>query len=160
MNDWLDAELRTWTDLRCRKCVLVDGDNGVGKSVYVAPKIAGVLKAKMVSVDDFLLKSGAPYLDQIKYDGLRAEILKNSPVVVEGLCMIKVMTRIGVTFDYHVFVRRLNQFGWENAMWLKKGAKEPQTKITRDLVRYYKECEPFGKCDRLLEVNPWDLIGK
>ena len=158
MIDWLADELPTWGDLVGRLCVIVDGDNGVGKSDYIAPKISTVLGGKVVSVDNYLLRNRAPYLNQIKYDDLRSDVLAAKPVVVEGLCVVKVMSRIGVPFDYHIFVKRMNFGGWENGGWLDRGAKKPSSPTTRDLVAYYKECRPFEKCNRLLEVNPLDFL--
>src|SRR6267142_1066831 len=123
MKDWLKQELTSWSDMTDKSCIIVDGDNGAGKTNCVAPMIANILGATIVSVDKYLLENGAPYLDQIKYDDLLASIIGSSPkVVVEGLCMLKVIARIKIVHDYHVFVKRLQNGHWDNSQWLERRA--------------------------------------
>src|SRR5580704_50031 len=154
MREWLEQKIAGWSDMADKRCIVVDGDNGVGKSRYIAPIISRILSASIVSVDQYLLENGAPYLDQIRWDELKADVLAKSPtVVIEGLCMLSVMARIQIPYDYHIFVKRFQNAHWENEHWLETRAKEPKSKTTRDLVNYYKACKPFEFYNKNLEVD-------
>lgn len=129
-------------------CILVDGDPGAGKTA-LAGKIAGMLGAKVISIDNFLLGNNAPYLEQIKYDALKKAIQDSAPgmVVIEGSCALQALRRIGVRHQFHVFAKCVKYGEWKFKYFLDDGADMPETQIDRDVVQYYREFKPFEVCD-------------
>src|SRR5689334_18699153 len=84
--------------------IIIDGDPGAGKT-KLAQKLSADLNIKFISLDNFLFENGEPYCEQIKYEILLKEILENSRLIIEGVCAIKVLARICVEFDCHIFIR-------------------------------------------------------
>jgi ABC-type cobalamin/Fe3+-siderophores transport system ATPase subunit len=132
--------------------IIVDGDNGSGKTT-LAKEMAAALNAKVVSLDDHLLENGDIYWNQIKYEELASEIVSAGPrVIIEGVCVLKVLEKIKVNHDYHIFVKRYNGFlGWEYEQYLDERAKLPRSKLSRDIVVYYRGYKPFNVCNLVLD---------
>jgi hypothetical protein len=138
-------------------CIIIDGDQGAGKTT-LANEMAELLKANVISLDNFLLENHDIYWKQMKYDSLCSKILSaGAKIIIEGVCILKVLAQIQVRHDYHIFVELRNGFvGWEYGHYLSKNAKAPKSKLTQDIVEYYKEFKPFETCDLLLSR---ELVG-
>lgn len=111
--------------------------------------MAEVLKVNVISLDNFLLENKDTYWEQMKYDSLRSKIMSaGAKIIIEGVCILKVLAQIQVRHDYHIFVELRNGFvGWEYGHYLSEKAKPPKSKLTQDIVAYYKEFKPFETCD-------------
>jgi hypothetical protein len=128
------------------QCIIIDGDDHSGKS-SLARKIANSLGGKVISLDDYLCEPGRPYCDQIDYESLRSDILSSAgKLIIEGVCMLKVLTKINVCFDFHIFTKRV-VFG-ESAYekYLLERTPLPKYGMASDIVPYYREFKPFDKC--------------
>jgi hypothetical protein len=149
---WAGAE-QLWAVLsREWSKILVDGDAWSGKTTLAA-EIADRCGATVVSVDDHLLGNCDIYWNQIDYEGLESKILAAGPrVVIEGVCLLKVIGKIHVAYDHHVFIKLyIGRSGWECAEYLNEGAALPRSRRPREIIEYYREYRPFDKCDFLLE---------
>ena len=137
--------------------IIIDGDQGAGKS-SLANEMAEVLGANVISLDDFLPGNHAVYWEQIQYESLHSKISSSGPkVIIEGVCILKILAQIHVPYDYHVFIELRNGFsGWEYGYYLSETAKQPKSKLTQNIIRYYKEFKPFEICDLFLSR---DLVG-
>ena len=145
--------------------MLVDGDSGVAKTHVLAPVIAKVIGAmKIISLDDHFLKVGGVrmtgskllYWEDLNYSDLAAEISACSgKVVIEGLCMLKVMEKLHLPHDYHIFVRlKQSAIHWIPGTWeISPRAKEPVDSNWKSLFRYYRERKPYTVCSRRLEFD-------
>lgn len=86
--------------------VVIDGEDGVGKTTKVAPLIAIALDAIVFSIDDYLNINSGAYVDFIDYGKLKREILeieKNKPIILEGLMMLLILERIEMSADYYIY---------------------------------------------------------
>jgi hypothetical protein len=137
--------------------IVIDGDPGAGKT-SLAKEIARELGAKRVSLDDYLPGNGNAYLLQLDYERVRRDILDGgSKVVVEGICILKVMAKIGIGYDFHIFMKRFNGFvGWELESYLNPKSSLPHSKTDKDAVLYYRECKPFDVCNLVLQRDVCD----
>ena len=136
--------------------IVIDGDDGSGKTP-LAHKIADALGAKVISLDNYLHEDGRPYCDQIKYDSLKNDVLSSSQkVVIEGVCALKILAKINVDHDYHIFTkcvvcgnRDYDDYLDERRPWNRK--------LARDIILYYREFKPFDSCNetqtRLIDVE-------
>lgn len=90
---------------RCCRVIGIDGDNGAGKS-SLAREINDALGGTIVSVDDFLLGNGQPYLSQVDFARLSTTLDAAAvPIIIEGVLLQDVFHRLGVSADYIVFAR-------------------------------------------------------
>jgi hypothetical protein len=124
--------------------IIIDGDPGAGKTT-LAKKLAKDLGIKFISFDDFLLENGAPYCEQIRYEVLQKVVLDNPKIIIEGVCAIKILAKIGLQFDCHIFIQLFNgALGWELGDYLQSPTrKEPKSKLTKEVVKYYQDFKPF-----------------
>jgi len=155
MNPQLHADQPDYSKLPVQWArLIIDGDSGSGKTT-LANRMAGVLRATVVSLDEHLLENGNLYCNQINYEPLRSAICAGGPrVIIEGVCILKVLAKIDITYDYHIFMKLYNgMLGWEYEQYLPKGARLPRSKLTREIAEYYREYKPFDKCNELLERN-------
>jgi hypothetical protein len=127
----------------------VDGDPGSGKTT-LANKMAAAFEAKVVSLDDYLVGDrGIPYCNQINSPSLRGEILASGPkLIIEGVCVLKILAEISVHHDYHIFIKRYDGcIGWTFGQYLMEKAKPPRDRLWREIVQYYKDYKPFDASD-------------
>jgi uridine kinase len=131
------------------QCIIIDGDDHSGKSP-LAHKIANALGAKVISLDEYLPGDGRPYCDQIDYESLQNDISSSAQkVVIEGVCMLKVLAKINVHYDYHIFTKRIMFGKSAYEEYLDERTPLPKSKMARDIVQYYREFKPFDKCQEI-----------
>jgi len=126
--------------------IIIDGDDHSGKSP-LACKIANALGAKVISLDEYLCKPGCPYCDQIDYESLQNDILSSAQkIVIEGVCVLKVLAKINAQFDYHIFMKRILFGKPAYEEYLGELIPLPKSRMARDIVQYYREYKPFDRC--------------
>jgi hypothetical protein len=130
--------------------IIVDGDPGAGKTT-LAKEMATKLGARLISLDDdkYLPGDGRPYLEQLDFKALQGDILKSGPkVIIEGVLALKVLDRIALQHDYHIFMKRLDGcLGWRFGEYSDERVKPPKDPFWREIVQYYKEWKPFDRCN-------------
>jgi hypothetical protein len=147
LKEWFHPETIDTSKLAACQCIVIDGDDGSGKTP-LARKIAGALGAKLISLDQYLSEDGRPYCDQIKHDSLKNDImLGGQKVVIEGVCALKVLAKIGVGYDHHIFTKRVMFGKPAYDEYLDERIPLPKSKTARDIVLYYRELKPFDRCD-------------
>jgi len=117
--------------------------------------MAEALQAKIISFDDYLpedLDDKRPYAEKLNYEKLRRDTLLAGPkIIVEGVLALKILDKIGVRHDYHIFIKRFDGFlGWRFGEYLENDVKPPKDKFWQEIVRYYEERKPFNICDQEL----------
>lgn len=90
---------------RGQNVIGIDGDNGAGKST-LAREISDAIGGAVVSVDDFLLGNGKPYVSQLDMSRLSNAIQEAArPVIIEGVLLQDVLRQLELNIDYLVFVQ-------------------------------------------------------
>ncbi|HSY20032.1 MAG TPA: hypothetical protein VK815_16930 [Candidatus Acidoferrales bacterium] len=137
-------EFLDYTKLASCSRIIIDGDPGAGKT-KLAKKLAKDLGVKIISLDDFLFENGAPYCAQIKYEALQKVISENPRIIIEGVCALKILSKIDLRFDCHIFIQLFNgALGWEMGDYVQDlNRKEPNSKLAKEIVKYYREFKPF-----------------
>lgn len=83
--------------------IAIDGWHGVGKTT-LANRVSSILGIRCVHLDDFLLSHRGGFLEFLDYDRL-AYALQQRPVLVEGVCMLAVLRRLGQAPGVLVYVK-------------------------------------------------------
>src|SRR5437879_5862476 len=96
---------------RLRPTIGIDGADGSGKT-YLAHEIGATLNLPVVSLDDFVEKERGNYAKYIRYSDLRAIVAQaHEGVIVEGICLLDVLNRLGLSADCLVYVKRCDGEG-------------------------------------------------
>jgi hypothetical protein len=162
-------------------CIGIDGTDGVGKTC-LGRKLAPLLGAKLISLDEHLDKKRGVYVPHIRCVEVRAAIEASaSPILLEGTCLRGVADRCGITVHLHVYVRRLsaNSLLWheediclgeipvdelkqkerELRMWSAKlsGRKDvertaEETGLREELIDYHARWKPVQNADVVFDV--------
>ena len=83
--------------------IALDGLPGAGKS-RLAVKLSALLSVRSVHLDDYLVRNSLGFIDHLNYRELR-RALSLRPVIVEGVCMLDVLDRVGLRPDQLVYLK-------------------------------------------------------
>lgn len=104
--DGLIAALKS----RKPKHVGIDGVDGVGKS-RLSLHVARELNAAVIELDEYVEKNQGGYAAFINYSAVAAKIAESPTFVLEGVCLLEVIGRLGVHLDCLIYVKRLSSSG-------------------------------------------------
>lgn len=99
--------------LRARKAcrIGVDGIDGVGKSELSAI-VASELGIPVIGLDDYVEKNRGSYVPYIDYAAVTALVADSPNFVIEGVCLLDVLERLGVRLDSLVYIKRMSSGIW------------------------------------------------
>ena len=83
--------------------IALDGLPGAGKS-RLAVRLSALLNIRSVHLDDYLVRNSLGFIDHLNYGELR-RALSHRPVIVEGVCMLDVLGRVGLRPDQLVYLQ-------------------------------------------------------
>ncbi len=90
------------------RLISIDGFDGVGKSTLTKP-LGEELGFQSVNLDDFLEKNQNCYFEALRYSELRDSIAEKPRLIVEGCLVQDVLSRLGVSPDYKIYVVRVRR---------------------------------------------------
>lgn len=134
-------DLVTGLAARRPSVIAVDGVPGGGKST-LARRIADALGFRCVHLDDFLEPHRGTFLANLDYARLR-RALAEPPLVVEGVCVLSVLERLGVDRDALVFVEGE-----------RPGGHESVAEFLHEVDHYLSAYDPRRKADYLIDMSP------
>jgi len=141
-DPWLAASRR----------IVIDGDPGAGKTT-LSEIMARQISAKVISLDKYIPGNGSAHIEQIDCARLSLDILSAADdrvAIIEGVCILQIMSKIEVGQDYHIFLKFMNGcLDWELGEWLKRLSPLPKSKLRREVVQYYKAYRPYETCDTI-----------
>jgi len=84
--------------------ITIDGRLASGKTT-LANEICQIFGYILISIDDFLDKRIGKYFDAINFEKLTEFIVSTPrPLIIEGICIAKVVETLGITPDYRIFL--------------------------------------------------------
>lgn len=104
----------------------IDGIDGVGKTSLA--KEIETLGYFRISLDDFIKKKSGGYFEFVNYKKLINKLIskKGQLIVIEGVVLLKILKKIGVSLNYFVYVT--------DNVWLDDWDEEWQGKYTTMLL--------------------------
>lgn len=98
--------------------VSIDGFSGSGKS-YLSKVIVESNSYSYIDIDgDYLVANNGRYIDFIKYEKLKSDIFNfisnEDKVVIDGICILKVLERIGFKPDIKIYVKGIHNNQWRD----------------------------------------------
>ena len=171
--DDLCAFLQSRAPNRLPLLVGIDGWTGAGKS-KLTKTLVKHLGGVLISVDDHIDKGKGFYVDAVRCQELRKEVLSASSgfVVLDGVCLRTVAARCTVLIQSYVYVRRLGP----NGIWRDEGTAsgaEPAgdvkrrelellasiegdqalPSLTEELIDYHCEHRPYQAADVVFDMK-------
>ena len=143
----------------------IDGKDSSGKTP-IARELRAVLGAEIQELDDLLTENKGAFVNFINYKKLKEKIemaqAAEKTIVVEGVCLLKVLERLGSQLDILVYVKRLNSSGsWVEGFVCTPqddpGARETVLRIARpgtlafEVIEYHQNYKPVLKADYFFE---------
>lgn len=87
------------------KIIAIDGDLGAGKT-QLARALARQFGFPVVHLDDHIGAGAPSYVESIRIDAVRDAILAaGRPVVIEGICLRRVLDALDIVPDLHLYAR-------------------------------------------------------
>jgi cytidylate kinase len=94
-----------------RGVVAIDGVDGSGKST-LANTLSQMTGWAVLRLDDYLQRDQSTYVQHIDLKRLRTDLCAVPGIVlVEGVCVLRVLERIDEPLQSHIYVKRLGRFG-------------------------------------------------
>ena len=104
--------LRALMHAQPRALIGIDGKDGSGKS-YLCDQVSAELNLPAVHLDDFVERHKGGYLEHMQLDQLASAISgRTAAILVEGVCLLQVLARVGVRPDFLIYVKRMSAHGW------------------------------------------------
>lgn len=159
--------------------VTIDGFSGVGKS-HLASNLATRLGLPLVELDEILDKNRGCFVESIRYSDLAQQVAHaNGPVLVEGVCVQKVLGRLEIVPALAIYVRKLEPGGgWPDRdfvdparspeeviaqqkeldrkmAWIEGEEIDPNDPmpdtLRHEIIRYHYEYEPHLNADYVFD---------
>jgi ABC-type dipeptide/oligopeptide/nickel transport system ATPase component len=90
----------------------IDGKDGIGKST-LAQELSRLINAKLISLDDYLIRNQDKYVDSLKIDEIIDAIKSTTDIIIiEGVCLLAAIDRIGARLNDLVYVKRTSHGIW------------------------------------------------
>lgn len=89
----------------------IDGKDGSGKS-YLARLLSDKATLALISLDNYVEKKKGEYVAHLDFSAIKERLESlSSPVIIEGVCLLDVLERLGVELDIHIYVKRMSSYG-------------------------------------------------
>jgi hypothetical protein len=130
-----------------RRIIGVDGDLGAGKT-RVANRLAAALSRPCIHLDDYQARGIEGFIENLDYERLQPEIDQNqSDLIVEGICLLAVLSRLKRVPDYLILVEPEPRF-----------AAAPKSPIlVKEVQDYLREHSPRSKANAILSLEQTEM---
>lgn len=142
--------------------ISIDGFMGAGKST-IATQLADELTCALISTDAFVDPDadGPHYLDRLRLQEMKEEVSFRMRtcefIIVEGICVISVLSEVGVRSDTRIYVKRISELGlWHDGLHLEdylgeRSIKENEEGLHRSEFDYHAHTRPHESADFVFE---------
>jgi uridine kinase len=148
MQEFFDLQIMDSAKFLTYSRIVIDGDSLGGKTT-LAKEMADKRGFKIISFDSYLAGDHRrPYLEQLNYEALRNDILASTrKIIFEGICALKILAKINVQFDCHIFVMLFTDGRWKFEDYIGEGSDLPSYLFDREIAQYYRDYRPHEICN-------------
>ena len=130
------------------RIVSIDGWSGSGKTTLAAD-LAERLGLRRYELDEYLHEQHGGFLEHLDYPRLSTALpnvrAATAPVLVDGICVLEVLERLGLRSDLKVYVRRISASGiWHDGLKLDP-SRTAEEVIAEDRQSAERWAEMHGK---------------
>jgi len=113
--------------------ICIDGVDGAGKST-LAKNLSESLGVNCITLDDYVENEKGSYVEFLDLDRLNEALsYPLKPIIIDGICLLDVLSRIGISPDLLVYVKRMSSYGsWRD---------EDVCEITEDIEEFIRKEE-------------------
>ena len=86
----------------------IDGFKGSGKST-LSYYLGHHLRKNVLNIDDFVINNKGTYVPSIKWNELKNSINSLQNVVIEGVCLLKIVDTLNIKLDYIIYCKELSK---------------------------------------------------
>lgn len=155
------------------RIIVIDGEDRVGKSTRIAPRIANVLAASVIHLDDYLITPSDSYdlnMDELSRDITKQQ--KSKSIIIEGVMAMKTLKTLQIEPEVHIYVEGPScRATWTNPNGMYQGKTldeilmqeeqelqhaSPQLRLTvfrKEVIKYHFDFRPFENADYKLIVE-------
>ncbi len=91
--------------------VCIDGVDGAGKST-LAEKLSLSLGISWLNLDNYVEKEKGNYVNFLNLEGLKTAMNEfQQPIIIEGICLLEVLSKIGRFPDLLIYIKRMSSYG-------------------------------------------------
>ena len=146
------SEIRKLLTSKKYHLVGIDGIDGAGKST-LAKELSTALDITHINLDDYVEKEKGNFVDFIDFEMLNESINKSeTTVIVEGICLLEVLSRIGRSLDLLIYIKRISSYG----AWRDEGECEIPGDIEEFIQKKKQELKAFCKATAKIEGSDYN----
>ena len=123
----------------------IDGIDGAGKS-QLGRRLSTALHVPLVSLDDFLEEHRGTYVEHLRMPEI-AELIRMPRAVVEGICLLSVMEKVGLSLTRLIYLKRLGPYG----DWRDRDVCDPQEPVEQVITHLDEQAKKFSQVAAQLE---------
>jgi tRNA A37 threonylcarbamoyladenosine biosynthesis protein TsaE len=130
------------------RIVSIDGWSGSGKTT-LARDLADRLSLRRCELDEYVHEQRGGFLEHLDYPRLSTALANvrtaSAPVLVDGICVLEVLERLGLRSDLKVYVRKISASGiWHDGLNLDP-SRTAEEVIEEDRQSAERWAEMHGK---------------
>lgn len=121
----------------------IDGQPGVGKT-KLASQLSARIRCNCLHLDSFLVERQKAFTPSIQYDVLHSAIINNKgALIIEGICLLEVLSRLSLAPDYFIFVEPSARYRSVNSF----------PTLRDEVSAYLAECAPQSKANVIVSLE-------
>ncbi|MDZ7717608.1 MAG: hypothetical protein U5K72_02160 [Balneolaceae bacterium] len=144
--------------------ITIDGRDGSGKST-LAISLANALDAEHLEIDQYVNENKDGYSKHIRFNDLYKDYESScrdySIVILEGICIMNIISKIGVEPDISIYIKRIKDNFWFDGLMLFNPDKDADQHIAdrrlsdnslqSEIIRYHYRYMPHETSDIVFE---------
>lgn len=135
----------------------IDGSTGSGKTI-LSYCLGCELLTNVINLDIFLNTKQGSFIDQIRYDDLsgiiKDKISSGKSIIVEGICLLKVLSKITVKQDILIYVKLISR---NTGIWCEESDLSGngeidcclEARLRNEIIEYHNEFNPLNAANYL-----------
>ena len=147
----LKKEVEQYINTKNVKIISIDGKDGSGKTFLAKEICKGSNYIHFPLDDKYLIKQKSTYVDNIKNDELKQDIIlnleKNNVLIIDGICILKILDNINISSELKIYVKKLLSFGY----WSDSDLFDYSKDVNEVLTKQEKQLRKFLKFKAFME---------